>query len=79
MRGHWRKTARAIIREVLEQTRGQPEKDVRRAIRQAYPFGERAMHPYKIWLDEVQRQLGTKKPKHTCPENNPNQLSLFTF
>lgn len=26
-----------------------------------YPFGERAMHPYKIWCSEVNRVLGKKK------------------
>jgi hypothetical protein len=27
----------------------------------AYPFGERKYTPYKIWLDEIKRQVGTKK------------------
>ncbi|MEZ4865332.1 MAG: hypothetical protein R3C14_28745 [Caldilineaceae bacterium] len=31
---------------------------LRALISQAYPFGERRYHPYKIWLSEVKRVLG---------------------
>ena len=53
----WRTRARPVIQRVLEETKGKPEGEIRRAIRDAYPFGERRNHPYKIWLDEVSRQL----------------------
>lgn len=56
------------------------------ALREAYPFGERKYHPYKIWLDEIARQLG-RKPKlgtvikrpgiPTLAEPDPNQLNIF--
>ena len=32
----------------------------RKELKDAYPFGPRQYHPYKIWLDEIGRQLGTK-------------------
>lgn len=64
--GHWRSKAQPIIREVLERTRGQSEQEIAKALYDAYPFGLRQYHPYKIWLDEIHRQRGTK-PKHpTC-------------
>ena len=34
----------------------------RRALKDAYPFGERRYAPYKIWLDEIARQKGKKPP-----------------
>jgi hypothetical protein len=56
----WRMKARNVILRVLRDTQGQSEANVKKAISAAYPFGERAMHPYKIWLDEVKRQTGHK-------------------
>lgn len=54
----WREVAAPIIHAVLKQTEGQDEKVIRKALHDAYPFGERSMHPYKIWCSEVQRQRG---------------------
>lgn len=34
-----------------------PEKEVRKILRDAYPFGQRKMHPYEMWLKEVKRFL----------------------
>ena len=56
------------------ETKGKPNKDVNKALREAYPFGERKHHPYKIWLDEIKRQKGIK-PK--LNKSNPNQLKMF--
>lgn len=60
---YWRDVAAPIIAGVLEQTKGQEEKEIRAALRAAYPFGERKYHPYKIWCSEVARQRGTKAVK----------------
>ena len=59
----WRDYAAPIIHEVLTETAGKSEKEIKAALREAYPFGERAMHPYKIWLDEIKRQRGLKPVK----------------
>ena len=60
----WREHCAPIIHRVLEETRGLPEKEIKKALREAYPYGERKYHPYKIWCDEikVQRKLKKKKP-----------------
>jgi hypothetical protein len=58
----WREKAAPIVAKVIADTRGKPDAEVMQAIRDAYPFGQRAMHPYKIWCDEVAIQLG-KKPR----------------
>ena len=61
MNQSWREVAAPIIARVLAETTGADEKTIRRALRDAYPFGQRSMHPYKIWCDEVQRQRGIVK------------------
>ena len=62
----WRSHSAKIIAEVIRETfpnRRKPfseeeQKALRRTLRDSYPFGERAMHPYKIWCSEVNRQIG---------------------
>jgi hypothetical protein len=59
---YWRDVARPIIDRVLAETKGKTEKEIRAALRKAYPFHIRKYHPYKIWCDEVARQRGKKAP-----------------
>jgi hypothetical protein len=59
----WRDIAAPIIYEVLKENKGKDEKTIKKALRDAYPFGERNDHPYKIWLDEIKKQTGKKKRK----------------
>lgn len=54
----WREIAKPIIAEVL--AKHPPGKERKKALREAYPFGERKYHPYKIWLDEIAKQEGRK-------------------
>jgi hypothetical protein len=70
MSGTWRDIAKPIIREVLKENAGKSEKEIRKALKEAYPWGVRQYHPYKIWLDEIRVQLGTKQRKRfMVPEN----------
>lgn len=57
----WRNRASPLIAQVLKLTAGKTKKEVDAALREAYPFGQRKYHPYKIWLDEIRRQRGGKK------------------
>lgn len=81
----WRNACAPIIARVLSAERGGA--GLAAALREAYPFGQRKYHPYKIWLDEIARQTG-RKPKLgarinvfgrvTAPaEPDPNQGELF--
>jgi len=74
----WRDRARPVIAEVLKETQGQSEKEIRKALRDAYPFGPMQYHPYKIWLDEIKAQRGLKKakPKEVEPPD-PRQPEMF--
>lgn len=57
---YWRRKAAPLIARVLAETAGQNEDAIRKALRDAYPFGERKYHPHDIWLDEIKRQRGFK-------------------
>ena len=72
----WRDRARPIIQQVLRDTVGKDEKEIRKALYDAYPFGQRKYHPYKIWLDEIRVQRKLKKTGKTLYED-PNQQKLF--
>lgn len=81
-RSSWRDYARPIIARVLKETQGQDEQVIRRALKDAYPFGQRDYHPYKIWLDEIAVQRGTKKKKNVfgrkkVKQDDPNQERMF--
>lgn len=52
----WRDKSAEVIRRVLEETQGQPKGVVDKALRDAYPFGERKYRLYKIWLSEIEVQ-----------------------
>lgn len=60
----WRQESRRVIETTLaDLARTEPAADNRRkraVLRDAYPFGERAMHPYKCWCQEVRLALGAK-------------------
>ena len=53
----WRDDARPIIAKVLADNPGAPLKTLRKLLRDAFPWGPREYHPYKIWLDEARDQL----------------------
>ena len=74
----WRETANHYINKALEEGKAKGlegaalEKYVRA---NGYPFGERAMHPYKIWCSEVNRVL--KKPRKKQTEDLSKYFDQF--
>lgn len=74
----WRDRCRPIIARVLAENQGKSEKEIRKALKDAYPFYEREYHPYKIWLDEIKVQMGKRKfGKGKRQPDNPDQQKLF--
>jgi len=80
----WRSRSAVIIAGVIKATGYDDLKALRKALHDAYPFGPRKMHPYKIWCDEIKIQRGLKKrkkkggrKKFEQVECDPNQTSLF--
>ncbi len=51
----WRSKSAEVLRGLVSQVKHLAPEDARRVISQAYPFGPRSNHPYKIWLDECHR------------------------
>lgn len=77
----WRERANEVIVRVVKETEGQALPDRIKAIRNAYPFGERKYHPYAIWLSAVRIATAelegrpTKKAQHH--EELDGQQKLF--
>jgi hypothetical protein len=79
VKSSWRTQARPIVATVLAATRGQNEQAIRKALREAYPFGSRHHHPYRIWCDEIRIQRGLKHARtRELQVVDPNQ-SAFNF
>jgi hypothetical protein len=73
----WRDAARSAIAKATTEGRkmGLEGKALEKHVRAAYPFGERAMYPYKVWLDELNRQFrGTKKKDGKIVATGPKML-----
>lgn len=70
---YWRNKANAVINHTLDTHKPQNEADARTLLRTAYPFGERAMHPYNIWLDAVKKAMHKRFPKQI-----DNNIGLFS-
>lgn len=75
---HWRNTSRSTIANViakhpdLRTADGLPE--LFKLVSKAYPFGERAMHPYKMWCKEVGIARRTLERDLGINERNPLQV-----
>jgi hypothetical protein len=76
----WREDARPIIAEVIARVGTSDMKALRRALREAFPWGD-VSWPRKIWRDEVKVQLGTKKKtrrgKRKSRRSDEDQPTLF--
>lgn len=77
MAKNWRDSARPIIHQVLEENKGKTDKEIRKALLEAYPFGARKWHPYKIWLDEIRVQMKKRTFGRRPDHHNPDQTTLF--
>jgi len=70
-----RAVARAIVGAVLVAHRSKDERGLRRALREAYPWGTRGTTwPYRVWCSEVRLARGQKSRPRTTPGH---QLPLF--
>ena len=59
----WRDRAKAVIAQIVAEHAGADEKTLRKVLRERYPFGERAMFPYKVWCQEVAIATGAAARK----------------
>ena len=54
----WRERSAPIIAETIQRVGRRDMKALRCALRDAYPFDQRAGYAYKAWCAEVRHQLG---------------------
>jgi len=59
----WYQRSCEVIREVMREYPHLSGRALRKAVSEAYPFGQRSMYPYKAWLKAVNRMLGPEKAK----------------
>ena len=79
MRDSWRDRARPIIAAVIDRVGKGDLKKLKAALREAYPFGLRQYMPYKVWLDEIRRQIKGRRPFEREPVKPADgQKVLFT-
>lgn len=70
MNNTWRDLARPIIARVIAENVGKNEHEIRLALQKAFPWGRRERHPYKIWCDEINVQLGAKAKRKAALSHN---------
>jgi len=59
----WRNIANRVIAKTVKDNPGLPEQELRKKLSEAYPFGERRYHPYKIWLSEINKYFDPPKTR----------------
>jgi len=59
---NWREKARSVIDQVYRDNPTATPEQMTKLLRDAYPFGERKYHPYKVWLDEVRKRKQLPTP-----------------
>ena len=71
MANTWRTRSAPIIARVIAEVGTDDMKALRKALREAYPFGLRRWWPYKLWCDEVRRQIQGQSPSEPPPPPSP--------
>lgn len=74
----WRAIADKVIARVVSDNPGLSEDELRKKMSDAYPFGMRKYHPYKIWLTAVNEHFNppTRVRKAKPATVNEGQLLL---
>lgn len=64
MADSWRDQSRPLVDMAITEgrRRGLKDRELATFVREAFPWGQRAMYPYRIWLSEVRVQLKIKTP-----------------
>jgi len=78
---HWTRVSDKVLHDVFAALPADAtEHDVRKAMAAAYPFGERAMWPYKAWLAACKRWLDAWKKGYRITADQPAvvQSDLFS-
>lgn len=78
--GRWRLRAHATIAQAMLVAGDEvPPDALRRILRVVYPFGERKRWPYRVWLDEINRQLRAGRYARGLPRAGLRDIPGQTF
>lgn len=70
MESRWRRASKAVIAPLEVEYKARPYGEFKKALFNAYPFGDRVCIPYKIWCQE-QRAALSRHPE--SPVYKPQQ------
>mgnify|MGYP003607948618 CR=1 FL=1 len=73
----WKDKAREVIAQVVRDVGTADETALKQALSKAYPFGERRMHPYKVWCEQVRKTLAGIRLQKTRKEQVTQADLLF--
>ena len=73
-----RSRAQMVVRDVFARHEHADAKDVRAALRNAYPFAARRGHAYRVWLEEVRRECARARVPWRRPSAPREQLKLIS-
>lgn len=59
----WGHVCDSVIARVCSENPGKSNEELRKLCNDAYPFGERSMHPYKIWCNCLTQRFGPSASK----------------
>lgn len=62
----WRTIAQRTITPIEHEYRDKPLSDLKAALNEAYPFGQRRHYPYKIWCEE--QRLAIARHPESLPQ-----------
>lgn len=69
----WRQKLRPVIERVIRAHGTDDRAQLRNVLRAAFPFNRREGWIYRVWLDEIKRQLGEGKYAATATEKTPSK------
>lgn len=73
----WGNISKRVIAKVIEENPDVDYKAFKKLLREAYPFGERAMFPYKAWCKAQKNALTQLYPNRLGKMNQMPQEGLF--
>lgn len=61
--GSWRSHSQPIIAKIIAENSEKSDEEVHKLLMAAYPYGRRKHYPYKVWCDEVKKQMESRRTK----------------
>ena len=73
----WGDVSRRVIARVISENPNAEYKEMKKLLREAYPFGRREMFPYTAWCKAQKRALTTLFPEKMGVKKEVPNVGLF--